>query len=106
MFVLPTLSGVLGAVGSITGQSTTVGRDNGINEVLHLPDARQRVHEQRDRSFEGRSHQRIHRLGAAVAAAIGCYSPGACLALFEGESYRSGDATLLEGHRRHATVAI
>jgi hypothetical protein len=29
-----------------------------------------------------------------------------CRGLFEGESYRSGDATLLEGHRRHATVAI
>jgi hypothetical protein len=36
---LSTLSGVLGAVGSITGQSTTVGGHNGIEEVLHLPDA-------------------------------------------------------------------
>ena len=100
------LSGMLGAVGSVTGQSTTVGGHNGIEEVLQLPDARQVVQEQRDRSSEGRSHQRVYRLGAAVATAVGCYRPGGCLALFDGESYRSRDASLLEGHRRHATVAI
>jgi hypothetical protein len=103
---LSTLSGVLGAVGSVTGQSTAVGGHNGIDEVLHLPDTWQGEYEQRDRSSEGRSHQRVYRLGAAVATPVGCYSPGGCLALFEGESYRSGDATLLEGRRRHATVAI
>jgi hypothetical protein len=37
---LSTLSGVLGAVGSVTGQPTAVGGHNGIDEVLHLPDAR------------------------------------------------------------------
>jgi hypothetical protein len=38
--VLSTLSGVLGAVGSVTRQSTAVGGNNGIEEVLHLPDTR------------------------------------------------------------------
>jgi hypothetical protein len=37
---LSTLSGVLGAVGSVTGQPTAVGGDKGIDEVLQLPGAR------------------------------------------------------------------
>jgi hypothetical protein len=104
--VLSTLSRMLGAVGLVTGQPTAVGRHNGIDKVLHLPDARQVVQQQRDRTPEGRSHQRVHRLGTAVATAVRCYRPGARLALLNGESYRSGSATLLGGHRRHATVAI
>src|SRR5918994_2278921 len=35
-----TLSGVLGAVGSVAGQPTAVGGDKGIDEVLQLPYAR------------------------------------------------------------------
>src|SRR5215211_2668391 len=38
--VLSTLSGVLGAVGLVTGQSTAVGGHNAIDVVLQLPDAR------------------------------------------------------------------
>lgn len=96
----------MGAVGSVARKSAAVGSHNGIDDVLHLPDARYIVKEQRDGNSEGCSHQRVYRLGSAVATAIGCYRPGTRLALLEGESYRSGDTTLLEGHRRHATVAI
>src|SRR5215204_7754922 len=42
----------------------------------------------------------------SVAAAVRCYRPRGRLTLFESEPYRGGNATLLEGHRRHATVAI
>jgi hypothetical protein len=104
--VLSTLSGVLGAVGLVTGKPTAVGGNKGIDELLQLPDAREVVQVKWERSSEGTSHQRVHRLGCAVASAIGCYGPGARPALFEVESYRGGSATLLEGHRRHATVAI
>jgi hypothetical protein len=38
--VLSTLSGVLGAVGLVTGQPTAVGGNKGIDELLQLPDAR------------------------------------------------------------------
>src|SRR5919107_3025248 len=68
--VLSTLSRMLGAVGLVTGQPTAVGGDEGIDEVLHLPDARQVVQQQRDRSPQGRSHQRVDRLGSAVATAV------------------------------------
>jgi hypothetical protein len=37
---LSTLSGVLGAVGSVARKSAAVGGHNGIDEVLQLPDAR------------------------------------------------------------------
>ena len=37
---LSTLSGVLGAVGMVTGKATAVGGDKGIDHVLELPDAR------------------------------------------------------------------
>jgi hypothetical protein len=49
---------------------------------------------------------RVYPLRATVATAVGCYRPGARLALVDGELYRSRDTRLLEGHRRHATVAI
>ncbi len=103
---LSTLSRVLCTVGLVTGQSTAVGGHNRIDEVLRLPDARYVVQEQRDGGSEGHSHQRVHRLGTAVATAVGCYRPGARLALLNGEPYRSGSTALLEGHRRHATIAI
>jgi len=38
--MLSTLCGVLGAVGSVARKSAAIGGDKGIDEVLHLPDAR------------------------------------------------------------------
>lgn len=38
--VLSALGGVLGAVGPVARKSAAVGGDKGIDEVLHLPDAR------------------------------------------------------------------
>src|SRR5215212_10700691 len=97
---------MLGAVGSVAGQSTAVGGDKIIDEVQQLPYTWQGVQEYRECASEGGTHHRVYCLGASVAAAVRCYRPRGRLALFESEPCRGGNATLLEGHRRHATVAI
>ena len=104
--VLSALGGMLGAVGSVAGQSTAVGGDKIIDEVQQLPYTWQGVQEYRECASEGGTHHRVYCLGASVAAAVRCYRPRGRLALFESEPYRGGNATLLEGHRHHATVAI
>jgi hypothetical protein len=97
---------LLGAVGSVAWQQTTVGGDEVIDEVLQLPDAGKGVQEQRESAPDGGGHRRVHRFGASVATAVGRYRPRGLLALFDGEPHRRADVTLLEGHRPHATVAV
>jgi hypothetical protein len=104
--VLSALSGMLGAVGSVARETTSVGDDKGIDEVLQPSYTGQGAQEQRECGSEGGGHNCVYCLGPSVAAVVGCYRPRGCLALFESEPYRPGNVTLLEGHRRYATVAI